>query len=204
MPDEVTRWFRNEEFYHLALLELADWQVNTLPSDRPTLAQVSDLVQREALRDEPESSIDPVGNNLVSSARILTGSTLLPPPLKPPPKIGGVKSPRARGDQPQTQQRQKNEGKTKPIDLTVIGQNSGGKEEAPQNEREPEEERQRRDESRERKVMSEEKQRPRRQSRKSRSRSRSRKVAANPVRTLEKKRRARTASPKRRPRSEKR
>ena len=89
MPDEVTRWFRAEEFYHLALLELADWEVNTLPFDRPTLAQVSDLVQREALRDAPESSHDPVGNSLVSSARILTGSTLLPPPLKPPPKIGG-------------------------------------------------------------------------------------------------------------------
>ena len=89
MPDEVTRWFRAEEFYHLALLELADWEVNTLPFDRPTLAQVSDLVQREALRDAPESSHDPVGNSLVSSARILTGSTLLPPTLKPPPQIGG-------------------------------------------------------------------------------------------------------------------
>ena len=88
-PGELTRWFKENEFYHLALLELADWEVHTLPFDRPTIAQVSDLVQREALRDVPESAHDPVGNSLVSSARILTGTTLLPPPLKPPPKIGG-------------------------------------------------------------------------------------------------------------------
>ena len=86
---KLTRWFKEDEFYHLALLELADWEVHTLPFDRPTIAQVSDLVQREALRDAPESAHDPVGNSLVSSARILTGTTLLPPPLKPPPKIGG-------------------------------------------------------------------------------------------------------------------
>ena len=90
---KLTRWFKDDEFYHLALLELADWEVHAMPCDRPTVAQVSDLVQREALRDAPESAHDPVGNSLVSSARILTGTTLLPPPLKPPPKIGGVKTP---------------------------------------------------------------------------------------------------------------
>ena len=200
---ELTRWFKGDEFYHLALLELADWEVHAMPCDRPTVAQVSDLVQREALRDAPESAHDPVGNSLVSSARILTGTTLLPPPLKPPPKIVGVKTPRARGDQPRTQQRQKNEGKTKATALTVIGQNSEGKEEAPQNGRAPDEGRQQRDESREREATSEERQSPQRQSRESRSRSRSRKGAANPVRKR-KKRRARTASPKRKPRSEKR
>ena len=201
---ELTRWFKEDEFYHLALLELADWEVHTLPFDRPTIAQVSDLVQREAPRDVPESAHDPVGNSLVSSARILTGTTLLPPPLKPPPKIGGVKTPRARGERPRTQQRQKNEGKTKTIDLTVKGRSSGGKEEAPGSEREPGEERQQRDGSREREATPEEKQSSRRQSQKRRSRSRSREVTANPDRILEKKRRARTASPKRRPRSEKR
>ena len=92
-PGEVTRWFKADEFYHLAFLELADWEVHALPFDRPTVAQVSDLVQREALRQAPESSRDPVGNSLVSSARILTGTTLLPPPLKPPPKIGGRRPP---------------------------------------------------------------------------------------------------------------
>ena len=47
-PDEVTRWFKADEFYHLALLELADWEVNALPFNRPTVAQWSDVVQREA------------------------------------------------------------------------------------------------------------------------------------------------------------
>ena len=44
---KLTRWFKDDEFYHLALLELADWEVHAMPCDRPTVAQVSDLVQRD-------------------------------------------------------------------------------------------------------------------------------------------------------------
>ena len=56
----MTHWFKANEFYHLAVQELAEWEVNALPYDRATVAKVSTLVQREALRDAPESSRNPV------------------------------------------------------------------------------------------------------------------------------------------------
>ena len=204
MPDKITQWFIDEEFYHLALLELADWEVNTLPFDRPTLAQVSDLVQREALREAPENSHDPVGNNLVSSARILTGSTLLPPPLKPPPKIGGVKTPQARGKQSRAQQRQKNVKKPKAIDLTGQPKANEDKKDVPKQERDPEGEQRQRGASPKRGGRSEKNQGPLQHSRKRRSRSRSRGDAPRPSREIEEERRPRTASPRREVRSGKR
>ena len=145
-----------------------------MPHARPSLAQISNLAQEDALKEAPESSHDPVGNNLVTSARKLTGTTLLPPLLKPPPKIGGVKTPQAREKKRRPQQQLEREEKMEPIDLTAQGQDYTKQEEAPRPSKRPEEDRRARATSSQRKTRSEERLSPRRKSPKRRSRSRSR------------------------------
>ena len=70
---------------------MADWECQTLPKTRPSIAQISGLFQAAAKKRQGKKKKDTDGNDLITSSRTLGGRTAGKTLMKPPPKLTPLK-----------------------------------------------------------------------------------------------------------------
>ena len=77
----------DDELFHRAFLALANWECNSIPGSRPSLSELTGLFREAEKKRQNSTQSDKVGNELIVSSRLLSGSQIKETIQKPPPNL---------------------------------------------------------------------------------------------------------------------
>ena len=87
----LRRWMADDELFHRAFLALASWECNSIPGSRPSLSELTSQVRAAEKKRQNDTQSDKVGNQMIVSARLLSGRPIKETTLKPPPSLSQKK-----------------------------------------------------------------------------------------------------------------